>query len=133
MISSWGMCLGGIAVVLAASVGAAPLSPTPTEDAKLVAAVRAAVKKGLAPGKVEATVGRRATLNTFRKEDEGPFQRADIAADADLEPALPERKSLRWVAYWVRPVKSRNPKIVGLAWSKKGQAQLFFGEVLPPR
>jgi hypothetical protein len=103
------------------------------KDEKLVAAVKAAAGKGIGPKNVEVAVGTKATLNTFHKEDRGPFSRADIVPDPDQKPVLPERASLRWVAYWVRPLEARNPKIVGIFWPKKGKPQMFFGEVLPPR
>jgi hypothetical protein len=104
------------------------------KDEKLVSAIKAAIEKGLAPDKVEDSVGSKATLNTFRKEDRGPFSRADIVPDPDRKPALPDRDSLQWVAYWIRPVEGRNPKLVGIFWPKKeGKPQIFFGEILPPR
>jgi hypothetical protein len=125
-------CITSVACILAASDSAQEKGAGRTKDALLVAAVRAAAAKGLRPDKVEAVVGQRATLNTFRKQDVDSFQSADIAPDPNRKPALPERKTLRWAAYWVRPVESRNPKVVGIAWPKKGAPRLFFGEVLPP-
>jgi len=102
-------------------------------DANLLAAVKAAAEKGIGPDKVEAAVGTKATLNTLRKVDRDAFSLADIAADPDRKPALPPRDSLRWVVYWVRPIDSRTPKIVGIVWPREGKPQPFYGEVLPPR
>lgn len=101
-------------------------------DKKLVAAVKAAADKVIDADKVEAVVGVKATLNTFRKEDRGRFSRVDIVADPDSKPALPDRDGLRWAAYWIRPVEGRNPKLVGIYWPKEGKPQVFFGEILPP-
>ena len=101
-------------------------------DAKLLAAVKAAADKGIGPDKIEAAVGTKATLNTRRAADRDAFSGADIAEDPGRKPALPARDSLRWVVYWVRPVDSRNPKVVGVCWPKEGKPQLFYGEVLPP-
>lgn len=101
-------------------------------DAKLLEAIRAAARKGIGPEKIEAAVGSEATINTVRERDRDTFSIADIAADPGRKPALPDRASLKWVAYWVRPVESRNPKIAGIFWPKKGKPQVFYGEVLPP-
>jgi ankyrin repeat protein len=106
---------------------------TRPEDEKLIAAVKGAAEKAIAADKVEAAVGSKATLNTFRAGDRDTFSIADIAVDPDRKPAMPDRDSLRWVAYWVRPVDSHNPKIVGVCWPKDGKPKVFFGEVLPPR
>jgi hypothetical protein len=102
------------------------------KDKKLIDAVKAAVAKGVAPADVDAVVGTKATLNTVRERDRGAFSRVDLVADDDNKPALPDRNSLRWVAYWVRSVKSKNPKVVGIYWPKEGKPRTFYGEVLPP-
>ena len=128
MTSLWAVWL----LLAASGDGQRSADITKGRDAKLVAAVKAAADKGLAPDKVEAVVGTRATLNTIREEDRGPFSRADIARDPDGGPGLPTRKTTRWAAYWVRPVEARNPKIVGIVWPKEGKPRVFFGEVLPP-
>jgi cobalt/nickel transport protein len=103
-----------------------------TKDDKLVAAIKAAIANEVEPGKIEAAVGTKATLNTIRKDDATAFALADIAADAASGPALPDRKTIRYVAYWVRPVEGRNPRIVGIVWPNTGKLQLFYGELLPP-
>ena len=120
---------------LSACLGSSQEAGDPkTKDEKLVAAIKSAIEKDLSPDKVEDAVGAKATLNTIRKEDRGSFSRADIIPDPDRKPALPDRDSLQWVAYWVRPVEGRNPKLVGIFWPKKdAKPQIFFGEILPPR
>ena len=100
-------------------------------DAKLIAAVRAAVEKGIEPDKAEEVAGKRATLNTLRKEDRMLFEIVSIAEDQDRKPTFPKGDTPRCVAYWVRPVEGRNPKVVGVYWPKEGKARIFFGEVLP--
>src|SRR5262249_26921793 len=102
------------------------------KDARLVAAISAAAGKRITPDKVEAAVGTRATLNTFRKEDRLVLSHVDIVPDPDRQPPLPASDTIRWVAYWIRPIGSRNPKVVGICWPKDGRPQVFFGEVLPP-
>jgi len=133
VLSSWTLpCLTALALLRAPADGDQEKGVALTPDARLIAAVQTAAAKGLAPGKVEATVGKRAALNTFRKDDSWTFTRADIAPDPNQKPPMPDRKTLRWVAYWVRPVESHNPRIIGIAWPKKGRPKVFFGEVLPP-
>jgi hypothetical protein len=102
------------------------------QDQKLVKAIKAAVKQEVEPGKVEASVGAKATLNTIRKGDVDTLAGTDIAADRDSRPALGERDAINHVAYWVRPVESRNPRLVGIVWPKKGKPRIFYGELLPP-
>jgi hypothetical protein len=105
---------------------------TETKDEKLVRAIKKAIENEVEPGKVDANVGSKATLNTLRKEDAGLFEIVDIAADPGSGPALPDRKTIKYVAYWVRPVDGKNPKIVGIVWPKQGKSQIFYGQVLPP-
>jgi hypothetical protein len=100
------------------------------KDEKLIASIKAALKQEIEADKVEAAVGR-AALNTVREQDRDTFSLADIATDSDSGPALPDRETIRYVVYWVRPGESRNPKIVGIVWPNKGKPQVFFGEVLP--
>ncbi len=101
-------------------------------DQKLIKAIKAAVEQEVEPGKVEASVGVKATINTSRKADADTFGRTDIAADRDSGPAMGNRDDISHVAYWVRPIDSRNPKLVGIVWPKKGKPRIFFAELLPP-
>jgi hypothetical protein len=110
----------------------APAPDMAEKDRKLVAAVRVAAARDLAPNEAERAVGMKAVLNTSRERDRWVFTRADIVADPDHEEALPARDSIRWAAYWVRNVESRNPKLVGIYWPKEGRPKVFFGELLPP-
>jgi hypothetical protein len=102
-------------------------------DQKLVKAIQAAIEKELEPGKVESSVGTKATLNTIRKGDADTLSGADIVADRDAGPAMGDRDAISHVAYWIRPVDSRNPRLVGIVWPKNGKPRIFFGELLPPR
>ena len=129
MTSFWAVWL----LLAASGDGRGPADITKDADARLVARVKAAAAKGIMPDKIEAAVRTRATLNTFREEDRGPFRRADIAPDPDGGPGLPDAKTIRWAAYWVRPVEARNPRIVGIVWPKEGRPRVFFGKALPPR
>lgn len=101
-------------------------------DKKLIDGVKAAATKGAAPTDVDAVVGTKSTLNTARARDRATFSRVDLVEDPDNKPALSARDSLRWVAGWVRPVESKNPKVVGICWPKEGNLRVFYGEVLPP-
>jgi hypothetical protein len=133
MIYQWGFCfLSGVGFLLSVSGSTPKEIAGLTKDEKLVSAIQSALKHGIGPAKVEAAVGKRATLNTVRKGDRDPFEHADIAPDRDSGPALPDRKTIRHAAYWVRPIEGRNPKLVGIVWPKTGKPQIFFGELLPP-
>jgi hypothetical protein len=127
-MTRWILC----GFLLAVSGQAQEKDDTKLKDEKLIASLKAALKQEIEADKVEAAVGR-AALNTVRRQDRDTFSRADIAPDPDSGPALPDRETIRYVAYWVRPVESRNPKIVGIVWPNKGKPHVFFGEVLPPR
>lgn len=124
-----------LAVILFFSAGVSGQETTDAKvkDRKLVEAIRAAVARGLEPNRIDAAVGEKAVLNTYRRDDRDSFERADIVADPDRRPPLPDRGTLRWAAYWVRPVESRNPMIVGICWPKVGKPTIFYGEILPPR
>jgi hypothetical protein len=124
-------------LALCLSGGGLSFAPAPSarndadKDTKLVEAVKAAAAKGVAPTDVGAIVGTKSTLNTARDKDRATFSRVDLVEDPDNKPPLPDRETLRWVAYWVRPVEARNPKIVGIYWPKEGKPRMFYGEVLP--
>jgi hypothetical protein len=127
-MTRWILC----GLLLAVPAPAQEKDESRVKDEKLIASLKAAIKQEIEADKVEAAVGR-ATLNTVRRRDRDTFSRADIAPDADSGPALPDRETIRYVAYWIRPLESHNPKIVGIVWPNKGKPHIFFGEVLPPR
>jgi hypothetical protein len=121
-----------------ASGPAEPDRETVCEDAELVAAVKAAARRGVGPEAVERVVGQRPVINTTR-DDRAIFEAAHI--DADVEGAtagkgkarpLPDYDNVRHVIYWGRPVKARNPRMVGIAWDEDGTARVFFFVVYPP-
>ena len=103
-----------------------------SEDEKLIAAVKAAAEKGVEPQKVDAAVGAKSTRNTFRDDDREIFDRVSIVQESDPKLKLHDRGSILWIAYWGRPIESRDAKVIGIAWPKEGKAQVFTGYVLPP-
>jgi hypothetical protein len=115
-----------------------------SEDARLLVGVEVAAKCGLAPEYVEAVVRARGTINTLRRLDRKIMRRVEIVPDqpgrfrtlksaAAHDAAWARRlRSSRHIVYWVRSVKSHNPKIVGIAWDRNGKARVFYGEILPP-
>jgi hypothetical protein len=101
------------------------------QDARLVASVKRAVAQHVQPEAVEAVVGMSATINTIRQKDRLALQMADIGKDAMENQAVPPLNQAKEVVYWVRPLPSPNPRIVGIYWLD-GAMNLFFGVVYPP-
>jgi len=101
------------------------------EDGRLVAKVREAVEKGIAIERVEEFVKAKATINSSRKEDVGTWYLVKI----DLDPKESQIKNFQGVTsgvYWMRPVRTTEWRIVGIAWTEKKEMKLFFGVVLDP-
>jgi hypothetical protein len=123
-------------VMQAVLVGAILLwAPAPKErkpieltDAELIKRVREAVAKKATPALVEKMVGTEATIISTRAPDRYSLSRADIFPDGELE-WVKNVKKYPVMIYWVRPVKSRECKIVGIVWDEKGNPRLFFGIV----
>ena len=101
------------------------------EDKLLVENVREAAKKTLEIGNVEKFVGQAAAINTIRLMDRVAFEMVSIEIDRK-ESQLDSLSDVKNVVYWVRPISSNNPKIVGVAWTAKNEMKVFFGIVLPP-
>jgi hypothetical protein len=107
-------------------------------DAELVAAVKRAAWLGLGPEATERFVGRRAVINTTR-DDPVIIKAANLDADVEGPTTqegkarpLPDFNKVRHVVYWGRPLKARNPRMVGIAWDEDGTARVFFFVVYPP-
>jgi hypothetical protein len=122
-----------IACLIAVCGSAQEAKDSKAKDTELLDAIKAAADKETQPEKVEAVVGRKATVNTIRKADRDVLSIANIAEDPERKPVLPRGEAPKWVAYWVRRIDTRNPKIVGIFWPEKGKPQVFYGEVLPHR
>jgi hypothetical protein len=133
-----------LAVTVLAGPGALAWGPPEPDgaavcaDADLIAAVKAAARRGVGPEMVELVVGRRAVINTTR-DDRAIVESANLEADGEGPTTgegkarpLPELAKVRHVVYWGRPVEARNPRMVGIAWDEDGTARVFFFVVYPP-
>ena len=100
-------------------------------DKQLMEAVQMALAGKVKPHEVEQFVGARATINTLRKDERAVLLAARIESDTKME--LPRFEDMQQVVYWVRPTATRNPSLVGLAWSKQGAVVLFTATGFPPR
>jgi len=103
----------------------------PLSDTELVARVTKAATGDITPERVEDAVGERAWINTTRPNDRLALRMADISSD-DPANRLPSLHAAREVVYWGRPIRSVNPRIVGIAWPVNGPAEIFFGVLSPP-
>jgi hypothetical protein len=126
----WGLV--ATALLIAGCAPAHKVEGENPEDRELLAKINKAADEGIDPDKVDAAVGLIAVVNTVRNADRQALSFVNIAEDPDRKPAFPYGTSVRWVAYWMRPVESHNPKIVGILWPEEGKAQMFYGLVLPP-
>jgi hypothetical protein len=101
------------------------------DDKILVMKVRESVEKKIAIEKIEDFVGRKASINTIRREDDDLW--SIVSIDLDLKES--QIKTLRGTTravYWVRNIEAREPQIVGVVWTKDKEMKLIFGAVLPP-
>jgi hypothetical protein len=136
MVGSPMSCAVVVAMLSAApcsadSTGLDAATPGSDADDRLLQAIRSAVRDRLAPGAVEARIGRRAVINTQRPGDRAILENVDIVTDDKRGDPVPVRRA-RDVAYWMRPVGGRNPRIAGILWHGDGSSELFVGAVLPP-
>ena len=104
----------------------------PASDADLVARVGSAVLRRVKLRRVEKVVGIPATLNTVKNGHREVLWRACIGPDPAKRKCGLDWKAARDVVYWVRPVRSRNPRIVGVFWTRDGRCKRFFGVIYPP-
>ena len=99
-------------------------------DEALVGMVKKAHELKIKPEKIEAFVKAKATLNTTRMEDRDAFK--GIRWSSDTESELPQYSDNKDIVTWNRPIKSDNPKIVGIVWLKDGKTGLILATVGPP-
>jgi hypothetical protein len=100
-------------------------------DAELIEAVRRAAQARLTPDAAEAAVGE-AVVNTSRNLPLEALRRVDLIADEASGQQTLSREGARAVAYWERPIESKDPRMVGMIWRADGAVEVFFGVVLPP-
>jgi hypothetical protein len=101
------------------------------DDEKLVQMVKEGAKKKVAIMDIEVFVRRNATINTARSRDKNLFRKVDIEIDRPNS-EISSFSDAQYVVYWVRPVESKVPKVVGLVWTAQNDIKLFFGVVQPP-
>jgi hypothetical protein len=101
------------------------------DDRTLIRSIANAAASCLDPALIESAVGEAAWINTRRAQDRFALNTANIGPDDPTRP-LPPLREARDVVYWGRPVRSRNPRIVGIAWDTQGRCELCFGVVYPP-
>src|SRR5712692_8593303 len=116
----WKLIMGLSALLLAfhlpgtaSSVGGAMAS---TDDEVLVKRAKEAISQCVKVDDVERFVGARAAINTLRVRDRDMFQRVDFSVEGKEKPTAEEIRKAKHVVLWVRPIKSSNPSVVGIAW-----------------
>jgi hypothetical protein len=100
------------------------------DEEPLVLKVREAIEKKVAIENIEKFVGEDATVNTMRPVDRDVLALADIEIDRKNS-QIASLKDAKHVVYWIRSIESRNPKLVGVAWTAQDEMKVFFGVVLP--
>jgi hypothetical protein len=104
-----------------------------SEDVVLERIVRQVVRQRIGISRAEEFVGKKATLNTSRNSDErDALHFFDIVGDIEKNEVIPDLENSSSVIFWVRPVDSDYPKIIGIVWDKKKPPQVFWG-VIPDR
>src|SRR5689334_15646435 len=98
-----------------------------TDDDQLVARVRKAAAAAVSPDSLEATVGRKALINTSAGFPIDGLRRVNLVPDPDHPSETMSLASARAVVYWARPVPGDNPHVVGVQLSVDGSASVFFG------
>lgn len=103
-------------------------------DNVLVRAVESAVNEKLPLEKVKTRVGVQPTMITSGNSASKALARARVEIDRDppnVSP-IPVIRSATVVVYWIRPMDSRFPKVIGIAWNEEGKGEIFSGILLPP-
>jgi hypothetical protein len=100
-------------------------------DERLAELVEDAVGKKTAPENVAAVVGIPPKYKTFRLGGEVIFRGVLIEDDTAEEACLPILRNVTDVVFWIRPIRSENPRVIGIAWGKDGSCRLFRGVLFP--
>jgi hypothetical protein len=100
-------------------------------DRSLIAAVRAAAAAGARPEEVEALVGRAAVVNSARDGTLMWFYKHWPPHDPEAPSEVLNLDEALQVVVWKRPVKARNPRLVGIQWPRAGPPTVFFGILFP--
>jgi hypothetical protein len=103
------------------------------QDAALVHQVEMAVEKRIAPSDIEAFVGAKAPINTWRTEfTRSSGDRVNMAGDPPLLAGPIKIHSAKKVMGWPRPVqlKDGNTRYVGILWDENDNETVFAGTLL---
>jgi hypothetical protein len=109
----------------------ADVAITESKDEQLLTAIERCVGHKASPDEIERNVGKSATINTLRKHHWSYLENANIEADPNMESDMPSLKAVQNVVYWIRPIDSEFPRLIGVAWMKDGSVQIFYGIVYP--
>jgi hypothetical protein len=109
------------------------------DDSWLVSAVRrAASRERVQPSTIPRKIGVWATFHEIRDGmrdaiPQGVFGVFELDHEeiSDVT-SVREIIEAEEVMYWTRPVESKNPRVVGICWSKDGRARAFFCIIYPP-
>ncbi len=107
-------------------------TPQSSDDAGLVARVRALGDGAVDPATVEERVGRPALVNTATGLPLAALRRVSLAPDPEFPDEGPDLDSARTVVYWARPIEADDPRVVGVEVGADETARVFFAVVLPP-
>jgi hypothetical protein len=92
---------------------------------------QASAKEKIKIEHIESFVGRKATISTLRKHDKDALEIGNIVIDPKDGQTVSLSDATN-VVYWIRPVTGTNPTLIGLAWTKHNEIQVFTGTVCPP-
>jgi hypothetical protein len=114
--------------------GGQSIEPVDPEDEWLIATVIAGVNRGATAEQLEQLVGLAPAVSTLRPGERGRLRwtRLELDGERPNECSLEQVKEADQVVFWVRPINSRNPKCVGVAWREGGRAHVFFGVICTP-
>lgn len=103
-----------------------------TDDDELITRVRAAVAAGDAPETLAARIGRKPAIDTTAGQPIALLRRVDLVPDPDHPGEVFTLEGARAVVYWIRPIQTKDPRVVGVQVGADGKPHAFFGVVLPP-
>jgi hypothetical protein len=103
-----------------------------TSDDQLVAQLREVIRTSVAPESIEATLGRKALINTTTGFPLEGLRRVNLVPDPEHPDETLSLETARAVVYWARSTPGDNPHVVGVQVRRDGVASVFFGIVYPP-
>jgi hypothetical protein len=103
-----------------------------TDDARLIARVRAAIDAHVPADRLASYVGQVPLIDTTAGASLQALQGVDFAQDPEHADQRFDRANARAVVYWRRPVAGDDPKVVGVQFGDGDAARMFFAIILPP-